>query len=107
MSSLSADERRSLKPALVAFSVGVAFWPVFVLLTYLEEYRGAHWLTTSSPKIWLPVAVLAFVSITSAPLFTSASGAKKLIFCVLSACTFVLVYLIASAFGAHYLSWDD
>lgn len=78
-----------------------------MLLTLLEERAGLSWLRTGSPTRWVPIAALAFLAATVAPLFLNLSLPKKAVASVCSGLGFTFTYGVVVLTGLSFLNWGD
>jgi hypothetical protein len=89
------------------FAAGLAFWPVFLLLTVLDEKAGLRWLRTDDPALWVPIAVLALLGAVSAPFFSQWKISKKIAVSIGALVGFAATYGAVVLIGVSFLNWSD
>src|SRR5687767_11291306 len=89
------------------FITAMAFWPLFTLLTFLEEEAELFRFRTSDAGLWVPLAGLALAAAISAPLFARLTPAKRCVAVALSVLGFAAAYGCCVLVGVHFLRWDD
>jgi hypothetical protein len=93
--------------SLLLFCIGIAFWPVFAVLTILEERAGVTWLHTDSSRLWLPVAALAVVGAVGAPLITNTRFVKRWVGVVCAVLGYAAAYGLVVFVGTSFLGWAN
>jgi len=98
---------RLRRTSLMLFVIAIAFWPVFMLLTILDEHAGLSWLRTGKPTVWVPIAGLALLSAIVAPLLLRVDVPKKIIAVICSLLGFALTLAGVLIIGVTFFNWDD
>lgn len=83
------------------------FWPVFLLLTILEEKAGMAWLHTGDAAVWCPVAIAALILAGMAPLFVAGNLTWKIRASIYSLLGFAVTYGLVVLIGVSFLNWGD
>jgi hypothetical protein len=91
----------------VLFVIALTFWPLFMLLTIIEERAGLSWLRTGKPTVWVPIAILALLSAVVAPLLLRVSVPKKIVAVICSLLGFALTLGGVFVIGITFFNWDD
>ena len=104
-SSAIAHRRRWLPWAM--FGSGLAFWPLYGLLTVFEDRTGLQWFLARNKTFWLCAAAVSLFITTAAPLGTNWRIEKKLAAAIGSALAFALMFFVVLAVGARYFGWLD
>jgi len=89
------------------FGAGVVFWPIFGLLTVIEDKTGSKWFHTKNEILWLAPAGLCFLCSVLSPAFSSLEIGKKMAVSFGAALTFILMYFLMLWIGMRYFGWLD
>jgi hypothetical protein len=83
------------------------FWPLFMGATIAEERFGLAWLTTSEPRLWLPLAAIWLVACVLFAILRPVLVRSRLLEAFVVICAFASSYALVVAIGALFLSWGD
>ena len=103
---LSGVHRRRWLPWTM-FGTGLVFWPLYGLLTVLEDRTGLKWFLAGNETFWLCAAAISLFIAAAAPLGTNWRIEKKLAAALGSALAFALMFFVVLAVGARYFGWLD